>query len=276
MAAVLTRIFSDLHFGDRGTRVCELAQLRPLLDGADHLVLNGDSLDTRPGPAPQHTAACAAAIRDFFPRHAPRITYLTGNHDADFSSEHALDLAGGTVFVTHGDIFFPTIVPWSIDAPLVERLVAEELRALPGDPFSDLAEHLALFRRVALRLPQRHQSERNPLKHLASLLHDTMWPPLRIFRIFAAWREAPVAAAALARRHRPQARFVIAGHTHRAGIWPERPGIVFINTGSYCQPLLGTTAVDLRADTLIVRQVAQRGGEFRFGATIAEFPLAVG
>lgn len=276
MAATLTRILSDLHYGDRGTQLSNLTQLRPLLDGADHLILNGDSLDTRPGPAPEHTAECAAAVRDFFPRHASRVTYLTGNHDADFSTDHSLDLADGAVWVTHGDIFFPTIVPWSIDAPLVARLVAEELRALQSDPFADLEEHLALFRRVALRIPQRHQSERNPIKYLTSLLYDTVWPPTRVFRIFSAWREAPRAAAALARQHRPQARFVIAGHTHRAGIWPVRPGIVFINTGSYCQPLLGTTAVDLTADTLTVRQVVQRGGEFRFGATVAEFPLAVG
>ncbi|HEY1111560.1 MAG TPA: metallophosphoesterase [Opitutaceae bacterium] len=276
MAAPLTRILSDLHFGDRGTRVSDLAQLRPLLDGADHLILNGDSLDTRPGPAPQHTAECAAAIRDFFPRHVPRVTYHTGNHDADFSSDHTLDLAGGAVWVTHGDIFFPTIVPWSIDGPLVARLVAEELRTLPCDPFADLAEHLALFRRVALRIPQRHQSERNPVKYLASLLYETVWPPLRVFRIFAAWREAPRAAAMLARRHRPRARFVIAGHTHRAGIWPVRPGIVYINTGSFCQRLLGATAVDVTAESLVVREVTLRGGEFRFGARVAEFPLAVG
>lgn len=275
MAAPLTRILSDLHYGDRGTRVSELTQLRPLLEGVDHLVLNGDSLDTRPGPAPEHTADCAAEVRDFFPRHVPHVTYLTGNHDADFSCDHSLDLAGGAIWVTHGDIFFPTIVPWSIDAALVARLMAEEVRALHGDPFAELERHLALFRRVALRLPQRHQSERNPIKYLASPLYDTVWPPLRVFRIFAAWREAPHAAATLAQRHRPQARFVIAGHTHRAGIWPVRPGIVFINTGSYCQPLLGTTAVDLTADSLIVRQVVQRGGEFRFGATVAEFPLAV-
>lgn len=276
MAAPLTRILSDLHFGDRGTQVRELTQLRPLLEGVDHLILNGDSVDTRPGPAPEHTAACAAAVRDLFPRHAQRVTYLTGNHDADFSDKHSLDLADGAVWVTHGDILFPTIVPWSIDAALVERLVKEEVRTLRGDPFADLQEHLALFRRVALRIPQRHQSERNPLKYLASLLYDTVWPPLRVFRIFAAWREAPQAAAALAQRHRPQARFVIAGHTHRAGIWPVRPGIVFINTGSYCQPLLGTTVVDLTAEALIVRQVVRRGGEFRIGATVAEFPLAVG
>src|SRR3954466_6212027 len=58
--AKLTRIFSDVHFGDRASRVDRLAQLRPLLDGVDQLVLNGDTMDTRPGPRPQYTSACRA------------------------------------------------------------------------------------------------------------------------------------------------------------------------------------------------------------------------
>ncbi|MBC7369402.1 MAG: hypothetical protein H7343_21760, partial [Undibacterium sp.] len=38
----LTRILSDLHYGDRASRLLSLGQLRPLLDGPDHVVLNGD------------------------------------------------------------------------------------------------------------------------------------------------------------------------------------------------------------------------------------------
>ena len=91
MAAELTRIFSDIHYGDRASRVRRLAQLRPLLAGVDHLVLNGDTLDTRPGPNPDHTAACRAEVLAFFGEHVPRTTFLTGNHDANFTSEHALD-----------------------------------------------------------------------------------------------------------------------------------------------------------------------------------------
>jgi len=33
VAADFTRIFSDIHYGDRASRVHSLAQLRPLLEG---------------------------------------------------------------------------------------------------------------------------------------------------------------------------------------------------------------------------------------------------
>ncbi|MES2692028.1 MAG: metallophosphoesterase [Verrucomicrobiota bacterium] len=271
--AEFTRILSDIHYGDRATHVEQLAQLRPLLEGVSHLVLNGDTVDTRPGPNPAYTAACRAEIHDFFPRHIPRTTYLTGNHDADFSDVHFLDLAAGEVFVTHGDIFFDNIVPWSADARIVERLIAAELSTLPFDPRADLAEHLALFRRVALKIPQRHQSERNRLKYLISFLLETVWPPLRVFRILAAWRNAPSYAAAVTQRHRPRAKFVISGHTHRAGLWQMPSGLTVINTGCYCTPLRAT-AVDLTPGRLVVREVATGGREFLLGATLAEFPLA--
>src|SRR5688500_8641847 len=128
-----TRILSDIHYGDRASRVDRLTQLRPLLDGVTHVVLNGDTLDTRPGPLPAHTAECRAAVSALFPREVVTSTFLTGNHDADFCPLHHLDLAGGEVFVTHGDIFFADIVPWSRDAALISRRIAEELRSVPGE-----------------------------------------------------------------------------------------------------------------------------------------------
>jgi len=141
----LTRIFSDLHYGDHASRVDRLAQLRPLLDGVTHLVLNGDTLDTRVGPFPAHTAECRAAVKEFFPREVASTSFLTGNHDGDFSSLHHLDLANGKVFVTHGDIFFDDIVPWSHDAALISHRIAEELRALPTELHDQLDHRLELL-----------------------------------------------------------------------------------------------------------------------------------
>ena len=135
MADELTRIFSDLHFGDRASRVHRLEQLRPLCDGVGRLVLNGDTLDTRPGPAPQHTAECRAAVLEFFPREAGAVTYVTGNHDADLSETHSVDLAGGLIFATHGDIIFDNIVPWSRDAAVIGEQITARLQGLsPSEP----------------------------------------------------------------------------------------------------------------------------------------------
>lgn len=273
MPGLPIRILSDIHFGDHASRVGRLAQLRPLLDGVAHIVLNGDTLDTRSGPRPSHTAACRAEVADFFGREVAESTFLTGNHDADLSDCHHLDLAGESVFVTHGDIFFDDIVPWSNDAALIRHKIEAELRALPVALHHHLDHRLAAFRRVAGSIPQRHQSERNKLKYALHYLADTVWPPLRIARVVRAWRHAPSSAATITRRHRPAARFVVSGHTHRPGIWAMPGGITVVNTGSFCPPL-GGFAADLTESHLTVRPIAFRAGEFRLEAAVAEFPLA--
>lgn len=275
MPVELTRILSDIHFGDHASRIGRLTQLHPLLEGVDHLILNGDTLDTRPGPLPAFTAACRAEIGAFFPAHAARVTYLTGNHDADVSTDHALDLAAGRIFVTHGDVFFDDLVPWSQDAVFIGRRLAEEFQRLPVESRERLEQRLAVFRRVAISIPQRHQSERNRLKHTLHLLADTVWPPLRILRVMRAWRGAPERAAAFTRRHRPAARYVIKGHTHRPGVWTMTDGVTVINTGSFCRPL-GASCVDLDAESLRVRRIEARAGVFYPGETLATFRLAAG
>lgn len=273
MAGELTRILSDLHFGDRASRVHRLAQLRPLCDGVGRLVLNGDTLDTRPGPAPEHTAECRAAVLDFFPREVGTVTYVTGNHDADLSKTHSVDLIGGQIFATHGDIIFDDIVPWSRDAAVIGEQIAAGLQELAPDERDDLERRLGIWRQVAGSIPQRHQAERHGSKHALRYLADTLWPPTRFLRILRAWQVEPGRIAALAQRHRPEAKFVVAGHLHRPAVWRQRSGIVVINTGSFCPPL-GGYAIDLRPGRLIVRQIDRRGGEFHPGQVVGEFPLA--
>lgn len=273
MSSDVIRILSDIHFGDQASRVRRLAQLRPLLHGIDRLVLNGDTLDTRPGSDPRRTNELRSEVLDFFTREAPVTTFLTGNHDADLTSTHALDLAGGLVFAVHGDILFEDIVPWSRDVPLIRRLLAAESAHSTVHSGSELDRRLALWRRVAAQVPQRHQSEKHPLKYVLRYAADTVWPPLRGLRILRAWRDGPLRAADLLRRHRPVARFIVTGHTHRPGVWRVSGGVTVINTGSFCPPL-GGYAVDLTRTRVIVRKVILRHGEFCPAASIAEFALA--
>ncbi len=275
VAEPLTRIFSDVHYGDRSSRVKRLHQLRPLAEGVDQLVLNGDTIDTRPGPFPAYTEQLRAEARDFARTLGRPTTLVTGNHDPDLEAPHAVDLAGGRVFATHGDVVFSNIVPWSRDVPLINRLFAAELARLTPAVFEDMDEHLALCRRVSAQVPQRHQGEQQFSKYAVSFVRDTVWPPTRTLRILAAWHRAPKLAAEFARRHRPQAQFILTGHTHRPGIWQRRGQPTVINTGSFCPPT-GGQAVDLAGDRLRVRRIDYRGGEFYAGEVIAEFSLAAG
>ena len=273
VAADFIRIFSDLHYGDPASRARRLAQLRPLLDGVTHLVLNGDTLDTRPSPRPHFTAEKRAEVLEFFTQQVPQVTFLTGNHDPDFSAQHTLDLAAGQIFVTHGDILFDNIVPWGRDAPVIGRKISAGLADLRPSEREHLDQRLAVWRRVAAEIPQRHQAKPRGLSYAAGFIADTVWPPLRILRVLQAWRDEPKRAAELVRRHRPQAKFVLLGHTHRPSVRHEPSNITVLNTGAFCPPF-GCHAVDVTANRLTVRRIEEHRGEFHAGNSVAEFPLS--
>lgn len=274
VAGDITRILSDIHFGDHASQVHRLAQIKPLLEGAARVVLNGDTLDTRTGPRPQFTAALREEVLAFFPRHTGTVTFLTGNHDPDISTEHATSLAGGLVEVTHGDILFENMTPWGRDVPQIERLLNDAFAAMaPGARERlSLTERYALWRRVAVAIPQRHQAEPNRLKYLFRFATDTVWPPQRPFRIIHIWRTEAERGAAFARRHLAQAKFLVLGHTHRPHISRTASGVTVINTGAYCRPFK-PYAVDVTADRLVVREIVVRAGEYRLGGTAGEFAL---
>ena len=273
MASHLIRIFSDIHYGDRSSWVRSISQLTPLFEGADTVVLNGDTLDTRSGPFPRRTAELREEATAFFSRAAPQVMLMTGNHDPDLSNLHAQMLAGGRVLVTHGDVLFDSIVPWGRDVPLIRQLVMSEQARYTGSDAGSLEARLEIFRRACARIPQRHQVETNRWKHLISFSADTFWPPQNAVRVLRAWWVAPERAAALARAHRPGAQFVLIGHTHRRGIWRTRDGRVIINTGSFSLPF-GPCLVELRPGRLSVRQIKMRGRAFHPGGLVAEFALA--
>ncbi|HVW22370.1 MAG TPA: metallophosphoesterase [Opitutaceae bacterium] len=274
MAAAPIRIFSDIHFGDRLSQVTSLAQLTPLLQGVSRVILNGDTIDTRPGGDPALTRAWRAKAAAFAAASPAPLTFLTGNHDPDCSGQHALELAGGRVFLTHGDVIFDNIVPWGRDAGPIRARLSAALAALPAGGRGDLDARLRTYRQVAAGVRQRHQAERNFWRYHLRLAHDTIWPPYRLWRIPWAWLVAPGRTAALLRRHRPDARFILVGHTHRPGIW-RRHGLTVINTGSFTRPW-GAFAVDLGPDELVVRRIERREGRFHPGAVRARLALGGG
>ena len=263
------RIFSDVHYGDRASGVVAIRQLRSLAEGADSIVLNGDTLDTRAGLHPERTAEQRAEVLAFFSGNAGAVTYVTGNHDPDISACHACELAGGEVFVTHGDVVFDDIVPWGRDSGIIRRRLRE---AWPAHAGATLEEQLAAWRLVAAEIPQRHQSERHPLKYALRFAADTIWPPWKALLILNAWRVQPPRISALASLLRPAARFAIVGHTHYPGIWTV-DGVTVINTGSFCGPLGGLT-VHIEPGRLTVLRIERVRGEYRAGRMLREFALA--
>ena len=269
----MLRIFSDLHYGDPASALTSLSPLTPLFEGADEIVLNGDTLDTRPSIHPERTSALVAEIRQTFLALDRPVMFLTGNHDPDFASVHAHHFPEHQLFAMHGDALFEDLVPWSRDAPLARKLVAEELAGLTPAERPQLSAQLAAIRRAAYRLPQRHQSYPRGLRYIVEFLQDTVWPPSRVFRVLRAWRETPARADAFLARHGISARFLAMGHTHKLGAFRTPAGRMILNTGAFCPPCR-PGVIDVGEDHIRLRLVERRGREYRLGPTIAEFSLA--
>lgn len=271
MSAPRLRIFSDLHFGDPRSTLRDLASFSPLLAGADEIILNGDTLDT----VSPETTANQAVVRAFFASVGPRVTYINGNHDPDLSELDELSLADERVWVTHGDILFDHIAPWSHHAPaLIAHLARIRAGASPAE-LERLETRFDHHRRACHALLSapgyfKKHPPGSPLRIVRNV-----FPPRRLIAILRSWRDTPRLAAELARRYRPRARVVILGHTHRPGIWrPDRDrGITIINTGAFAR-LFDPVFVELQAETVRVVRVERRGGAFFPGRVLTEFPLA--
>jgi len=270
VAAPLLRILSDLHLGDERSWLHDPAALVPLLDGVDALVLNGDLCDTQHDYGP----AEIAALKRFFLDRVPRVTFLTGNHDPDISTLDELTLADSRVWVTHGDVLFDDIAPWSRQQPELARRIAALRPSHAEADWKNIAPRLRMMREASRHLPREQPAPAAGSRaiRLRRAARD-LFPPQRAFAMLRAWATAPGRALQLAAEQRPAARFVVTGHIHFPTIRRNRTGRVFINTGSFSPPL-GTRCVDLVDETMRVRRVERRGEGFHPGRVIAEFALA--
>lgn len=272
MVAEVTRILSDLHYGDPASRVRSLDELRPLFAGADRVLFNGDSIETRRSPISRQTDEIRREFIEFTRSMGPGCTVVTGNHDADLSTLHHLELLGGLVLITHGEVLFDELVPWSRELPKIREFYRMELAALPAAAREAPAERLAAGKRACVRLELSEDPHPCHPWGRSQRTRRIFWPPRRTLAMFKAWRELPGRAAAFASQFRPGARFIIVGHTHRPGVW-IRPDIVVINTGSFTPPF-GCYAVDVAVAQIVVRKVRRSGGHFVLGRVVAAFALA--
>lgn len=268
------RILSDLHLGNNASMVGSAEVLLPLFEGTGTLVLNGDTFDQRhrvQGEASVHPVEIFEALAE---RAGTDLVVISGNHDPDSSTVYHLDLMDGQILVTHGDVLYPEIAPWSHFAAQFREMIRKELDELENPGGHSLEHLLATNKSVARQiLTQPHfyfPTNEGFFRHLLRYL----WPPSRILRILGSWRRLPVSAANLAVDHRPEARYVIVGHTHYPGIW-SRKGRRIINTGSFL-PLLGRRLVDIHEDHLEVRKIRRSGHVFHPGRLVKRYSLADG
>jgi predicted phosphodiesterase len=271
MSDPVIRVFSDLHYQDSESALHNLAALAPLLAGADQIVLNGDTLDSQAAHGLPHVGE----TRAFFARHAPRVTFLSGNHDPDISPHGELSLHDDRVWITHGDVLFPDIAPWSSLREEIRRRLASLHAEIPAEELARLETRLRLNRVACHHLPELHDRfDRRLLTRVGRLVHN-IFPPDRLLAMLRVWRTTPAIARRLALAQRPRARLVLLGHTHFPGVWRDRAGRgpVVVNTGSFCRPF-GGQFVELRGDAVQVVRIERHNGEFHRGRVVAGFSLA--
>jgi predicted phosphodiesterase len=251
-------ILSDLHLGRPHCAARSADALRPLWDGVDHLVINGDVAEVH---HPNHwTTAARQTLRlfDLCETDGVELTLLSGNHDPFITDLRHLHLAGGVVFVTHGDVLHPAVSPWSPASARIRAVHESALAALGPEERQTLQARLSATQHAAY-------AEWADLDQLADeALHSTLFGmlirPWALVKVIAYWRAFPRLAAHFIARHAPSARFAVLGHTHRSGVWfiDDR---VIINTGSFGFP--GTPrAVIVENGTLSVNRVHFRGGVY--------------
>ena len=265
-----TRILSDIHFGHPASAVRDPDQLAPLLEGVQRAIFNGDSVEMRFVEERPQAKEDIQRLHALCDKAGVERTFVTGNHDPLISTTNHVELAGGGVLVTHGDVLFEGLSPWSREADVLISAHREAREAL-SDP-GDLQQQLGATKRAALAIEHLGHSLRcTSGKSLRNFLYE-FWPPLRPFRILTCWAAAPQRAAKIAEDYRPETECVVFGHTHRSGVWRRGERIV-INTGSYL-PLSGCLAVDVNADReVVVRKVVRSEKLFRLGKEVARFPV---
>ena len=262
------RILSDLHLFDAGTQVRELRQLEPLLADVRTLVINGDSCEMLHG----HNSDQANEMKRFLRERVPEVIFVTGNHDPVISDTHELLLADGRIWVTHGDICFDDLTPWSRHRDELVALVQAELDRDPTLNYHTIEGRLQVARAATQHLKETvDRLDPSVTARLVWIWH-TLFPPRQPLAMLRAWRELPARAAALAVAQRPAAQVVVTGHVHLPGVWPRKGGPIIINTGSFLAPL-GGHLVDLAGDTVLARRIIRREGNFRPGRQIARIEL---
>jgi UDP-2,3-diacylglucosamine pyrophosphatase LpxH len=266
------RILSDLHFGHPASIIERAEQLTPLFRDAKTVIFNGDTVELRFLRGRRIGKRNGLIMRETCEAAGARPIFLNGNHDPIMSDLSHVDLFDGAVLVTHGDLLFHDISPWSHDSHIIAAAHSRELAGMEADALLDFEKRLKASKRAALSIElRRPRMWRDSLSSLRTVLREC-WPPWRPFQIFHSWAVTPALAESLARVFRPEARFILIGHTHFCGHWRRGPRVI-INTGSFL-PLSGRMAIDIADGTLTLRPILMDRSLFKAGAPMLQFPIS--
>lgn len=247
-----TLILSDTHLGKPSGATA--AALRPLWQGIDELVVNGDTAEV------QVPWLRSAAVRELdqletlTAKDGVKLTLISGNHDAYLTDRRCLQLGSGSILVMHGDALHPAVAPWTRYA---ESLANRTERGIARAAQDDLANRLDIAQHVG-------HSEFLREYVIASLGESTLKRilarPIEVPQVLSYWRKEPALAERFLERYAPQTKVLIVGHSHRRRV-SQRNGRTIINTGAFMFPGKPQGVIH-QGDTLGVHRIIKRAGAY--------------
>ncbi len=219
------RVISDMHLGHERCEAPPVAELAPLLEGVDILVVAGDLAEEQE----EQGRALRDELHALCREHGVTLICVAGNHDPD-AGPSLLSLWGGRVVIMHGHALYKQGSPWGWEYLRNKKLFHECIARFPGAN-SSLEERLELSSQICqLTVPiLRREGIQN--RYLRGLLH-CFFPPMRPLSIVWCWLSCGRRAEAFARRFFPQAEVLVLGHFHRSGRWTYGRRTI-VNTGAW-------------------------------------------
>ena len=224
-------VISDVHLGMPG--YAEVDQLRTLWAGCDELIVNGDLAEVLHPRYAAQAGWMMVELRSLCEHDGVELTLISGNHDPYLADRRHLSLAGGQVFLTHGDVLHPSIAPWCPTSNQVKEEYFATEAVLASASRMDLETRLAITAHAAYTSWQLHVRGEQEIK--STSVKSLLTKPMHIVRLMHFWAIMPQLAARFAEQHAPEARFILTGHTHLPGVW-QRRGRIIINTGCFTYP----------------------------------------
>ena len=267
-----TLILSDLHLGHRASLIRDPEQLAPVLREASTIVLNGDTAELRHQIDRPVGRMLAATLARVCHSSGAKAIFINGNHDPVISHIDHLDLAEGQMLVTHGDMLFLGIAPWSRQAYAYRKIHLRALDQLGPDALLNFEKRLLATKRTSLKLQLLEEPTTRGGFPGLGLIARQFWPPFRPFMILHAWWETPKLGAKLLQAFRPETRYLLIGHTHFPGCW-NQGGRVIINTGSFVLNF-GACAVLLKEKSFEIRKIKHYRKNFVLGKRLKEFDIS--